>query len=74
MIRLRVKEVAEIKGFNQSSLAREAGIGFSTAKRLFRNIHGGASLDVLERVAKAMGVSIHDLIEELPDEPNEGTQ
>jgi transcriptional regulator with XRE-family HTH domain len=69
MIRLRVKEVAEVKGFNQSSLAREAGIGFSTVKRLFRNVHRDASLTVLEKIAKAMEVSIHDLIEELPDEP-----
>lgn len=74
MIRLRVKEVAQAKGFNQSSLAREADIGFSTVKRLFRNEHRDASLIVLEKIAKAMGVSIHDLIEELPDEPEKEIQ
>jgi len=67
MLRLRVKEVAEAKGFNQSSLARESGIGFSTVKRLFRDPYRETSMNVLEKVAKALDVSIHDLIEELPD-------
>lgn len=69
MIRLRIKEIAEAKGFNQSSLARETGLGFTTIKQLFRNAEHNASIVVLEKIAKAMDVSIHDLIEELPDEP-----
>ncbi len=70
MLRLRVKEIAEEKGFNQSSLARESGVGFTTIKRLFRNSYRETSLTVLEKVAKALGVSIHDLIEELSDDGN----
>ncbi|HEU0000617.1 MAG TPA: helix-turn-helix transcriptional regulator [Ktedonobacteraceae bacterium] len=68
MLRLRVKEVAEARGFNQSSLARESGIGFSTVKRLFRDPYREASMNVLGKIAKALDVSIHDLIEELPDD------
>ena len=68
MLRLRVKEVAEARGFNQSSLARESGIGFSTVKRLFRDPYRETSMNVFEKVAKALDVSIHDLIEELPDD------
>jgi len=68
MLRLRVREVAEAKGFNQSSLARESGIGFSTVKRLFRDPYRETSMSVLERIAKALNVSIHDLIEEIPDD------
>lgn len=68
MLRLRIKEIAEAKGFNQSSLAREARIGFSTVKRLYRDEHHDASLGVLEKIARALNVSIHDLIEEFPDE------
>jgi len=70
MIRLKIKEIAEAKGFNQSSLAREAKIGFSTVKRLFREPYHEISMSVLEKVAKALGVSVHDLIEEVPDEPD----
>lgn len=68
MIRLRVKEIAEVRGFNQSSLARETGLGFTTIKQLFRDAQHNVSIGVLEKIAKAMSVSIHDLIEELPDE------
>ena len=68
MLRLCVKEVAEAKGFNQSSLARESGIGFSTVKRLFRDPYRETSMGVLEKIAKALDVSIHDLIEEFPDD------
>jgi DNA-binding Xre family transcriptional regulator len=68
MLRLRVKEIAEQKGFNQSSLAREANIGFTTVKRLYRDSYRETTLAVLEKIAKALGVSIHDLIEEVPDE------
>ncbi len=68
MIRLRVKELAEAKGFNQSSLARDAQIGFTTVKRLFRDPHTEVTIGTLNKIAKALGVSIHDLIEEVPDE------
>jgi len=71
MLRLRVKEIAEEKGFNQSSLARESGVGFTTVKRLFRDSYRETSLVVLEKISRALGVSIHDLIEELPDKPQE---
>lgn len=64
MIRLKVKEVAEAKGFNQSSLAREAKIGFSTVKRLFRDPYYVVSIPVLEKLARTLDVSIHDLLEE----------
>jgi putative transcriptional regulator len=71
MLRLRVKEIAEEKGFNQSSLARESGVGFTTVKRLFRDSYRETSLAVLEKIAKALGVSIHDLIEEIPEDLSE---
>jgi hypothetical protein len=36
-LRLKVKEIAEAQGYNQSSLARKADIDFKTVKRLFRD-------------------------------------
>ncbi|GHO98709.1 hypothetical protein KSF_087570 [Reticulibacter mediterranei] len=67
MIRLRVKEVAEAHGLNMSQLSRRSDVSFSTVKRLWRNPHRSASTEILEKLAAAIGVSIHDLIEELPD-------
>lgn len=69
MVRLRVKEIAEQKGFNQSSLSRAADISFNTVKRIYRDPYKEVTTTTLERIAKALGVSIADLIEELPDNP-----
>lgn len=71
MIRLRIKEVAESKGYNQSSLARAANLGFSTVQRLFRDPYHGVSTHTLDRIAKALDVDPRDLIELVPDEPPE---
>jgi DNA-binding XRE family transcriptional regulator len=37
MVRLKVREIAEAQGYNQSSLARKADVDFKTVKRLFRD-------------------------------------
>ncbi|QBD81105.1 XRE family transcriptional regulator [Ktedonosporobacter rubrisoli] len=70
MIRLKVKEVAEARGFNQSSLARGSNLGFSTIQRLFRDPYREVSTVTLEKIAKALDVSVHDLIEEVDDKPS----
>ncbi|QBD82451.1 XRE family transcriptional regulator [Ktedonosporobacter rubrisoli] len=67
MIRLKVKEVAMQMGFNQASLARATGLGFSTIKRIFHDPYKTISLQMLEQIAKTLGVSAHDLFEEEPD-------
>lgn len=68
MIKLRIKDVAIAKGYNQSSLARDAQIGFTTVKRLFRDPYHDVSISTLDKIARALGVSIHDLIEEVPND------
>ncbi len=70
MIRLRIKEIAEAKGFNQSSLSRAADVHFSTIKRIFRDPYKEVTTTTLYKVARALGVSICDLIEELPEDAN----
>lgn len=68
MIRLKVKEQAEAHGYNMSSLSRKSDVSFSTIKRMWRNPHRSASTDILEKVARALGIPVVDLIEEIPDE------
>lgn len=70
MIRLRVREVAESKGVNMSQLARRADIGFSTVKRMWKDPFKRTNTELLEKIAKALGVSAHDLFEEV-DAPKE---
>lgn len=65
MVRLRVKEIAEQKGYNMSSLARKADIGFSTVKRIFQDPYREVTTTTLEKLAKALGVPTADLIEDV---------
>ena len=68
MIRLRVKEIAEKKGFNISSLARKADLGFSTVKRIWNDPYHDASISTLDKLSQALKLPIQDLFEQLPDE------
>ena len=68
MIHLKVKEVAESKGFNMSSLSRAPDVSFLTVKRIWREPYRGVNTTTLERLAKALDVSVAELFEELPDE------
>lgn len=65
-VRLRVKEVAESKGYNMSSLSRASDVSFGTIKRMWRNPYSGATIDTLSKIAKALQVEISDLIENTP--------
>jgi DNA-binding Xre family transcriptional regulator len=71
MIRLRVKEIAEQKGFNQSSLSRSANVHFTTVKRMYKDPYKEVTTTTLDKISRALGVSICDLIEQLPDNPDE---
>ena len=62
-IRLKVREIAEQKGFNQSSLSRAANIDFKTVKRLFRDPYRDIAISTIVKIAWALDVSIADLVE-----------
>jgi len=66
-VRLRVKEVAENKGYNMSSLSRASDVSFGTIKRIWRNPYSGATVDTLSKIAKVLNVPISDLIDETPE-------
>lgn len=68
MIRLRIRELAEERGFNIASLARRADLGFSTVRRLWRDPYQETTTTTLARISKALNVSSRELIEDVPDE------
>lgn len=69
MRRLRVKELAERKGFTQSKLMRMADLNMKTVQNLYREPHRiGVAYLTLEKVAKVLGVKIEELFEEVGDE------
>lgn len=68
MIRLRVKEVAQEKGFSQGRLSRMANIDENTLKRIYRDPYAIITTETLDKLAKALGVSSSALIEDVPGE------
>ena len=68
MIRLRVKEVAQEKGFSQGRLSRVANIDENTLKRIYRDPYAIITTETLAKLAKALGVSSAELIEDVPEE------
>ncbi len=67
MIRLKVKEVAEAQGLSMARLARRADIDFKTVQRIFHDPYREVGTGTLDRIAKALGVDVRELIESVPD-------
>lgn len=65
MIRLRVKEVAEEKGMSMRKLAATADIAYNTLRTIYRNPYRQVTTTTLERLARALEVSVIELIEEV---------
>jgi DNA-binding Xre family transcriptional regulator len=65
MFRLRIKEVAESKGYNISTLSRASDVPFNTLRRAWRNPNYEIKLATLHKIAKTLGVATSDLIEDL---------
>lgn len=49
-------------------LSRASDVSFNTIKRLMTHPYGGASVETLNKIANALGVTISDLVENVPDE------
>jgi DNA-binding Xre family transcriptional regulator len=64
MVRLKVKEVAEERGYNMSSLSRKSDVHFNTIKRIFKEPNRPVGIETLEKISKALDVKIADLIDE----------
>lgn len=68
MRRLRVKELAEQRGITQSKLMRIADLNMKTVQGLYREPYRiNVAYLTLEKVAKALDVSIDELFEEVED-------
>lgn len=60
----RIEELMNLKGFNNTKLAKELGVTKSTITNNLKK----PSLETLERIAKALNVRVSDLIVEDDDE------
>lgn len=57
-----LKKLRNKKGWSQERLAREAGISYQTLIKIEQNRIKNPRLETLIKLAKALGVSIDDLI------------
>jgi len=67
MLRLKVREIAEAKGYNQSSLSRASDVPIQTIRRIWRNPYYEVRLSTLNRIAAILRVPATDLFEDVPD-------
>lgn len=65
MARLRIKEVAEARGYTMSSLSRKADISLRNVRRLWRDPETVTTTDTLEKLARALEVNIGDLVDDI---------
>jgi DNA-binding Xre family transcriptional regulator len=63
-----VKEVARQKGFSMGKLQRNADVAYNTVKRMYKDPYHVITTETLGKLAKALGVSPGELIEEVSDE------
>ena len=71
MIRLKVRQIAEQKHISQTRLGQLAFIDVTRMRKIWRNgtsETANLTLQVLDRLAKALGVDASELIESAPDE------
>lgn len=68
MIRLRVKEIAREKGISMGKLQRDSNLAYNTVRRIFKDPYYITTTETLGKIARALGVPISDLLEEVPDE------
>jgi DNA-binding Xre family transcriptional regulator len=66
--RLRVKEVANEKGLSLTKLSQRSEVAYNTVRRLWREPYTDVTISTLQRLANVLGVTVNDLIEQVPDE------
>jgi transcriptional regulator with XRE-family HTH domain len=64
LARLKVREVAQNQGLDMAKLSRRSDVAYRTIVRVWHNPKHDVSLSTLEKIAKALGVRIVDLLAE----------
>ncbi len=65
--RVRIKEVAAEKGMSMTKLSHRSEVAYNTIRKLFRDPYAEVTVTTLRRLADALGVSVKDLLEDVPD-------
>lgn len=71
MWRLRVKEVAQAKGWTMAKLHRAADINLRTMQAIYNDPYRDVAYSTLAKIAKVLEVEVSDLVEEVSDTKEE---
>ena len=66
--RLKVRQIATARGISMGKLSRMSDVDRNTIKRMFDDPNYSPTVDTLLKVAKALKVTLDDLVEILPDD------
>ncbi|GAC1568845.1 MAG: hypothetical protein NVS3B14_20000 [Ktedonobacteraceae bacterium] len=69
-----MKEVAQARGFTMARLQRVADINLKTIQAIWHNPQHDASLNTLDKLARALGVPVTELIEDVPEDLSPNTR
>ncbi len=67
MIRLKIREVAQQKGFSMSRLSRESNMAYKTIQTIWRDPNHEVTTTTLNKLARTLGVDPSELIEYIPE-------
>jgi DNA-binding Xre family transcriptional regulator len=67
MIRLKIREVAQQKGFSMSRLSRESNMAYKTIQTIWRDPYHEVTTTTLNKLARTLGVDPSELIEYIPE-------
>ena len=65
MLRLRVKEFAQKRGYSMGKLSRAADVDYTTIKRMFDDKNYSPTIETLWKIKKVLQVSLDELVEEI---------
>lgn len=68
MIRLKVRELSESRGYSMNYLSHIAILDIKVIRKMYREPTASFTTYALDKVAKALGVDASELIESVPDE------
>lgn len=68
MIRVKVRELAEARGISQNKLSHLAVLDVKVIRKMYQQPTASFTTYALDKIAKALGVDITELVESIPDE------
>jgi DNA-binding Xre family transcriptional regulator len=66
-VRLKVREITEQQGHTRTWLSHHAEIQYDTVTRIWKEPETNVSIATLTKIAKALGVDVTELYEEVDD-------